>query len=93
MGGNGEGLGQPSLGGGAGIFFQPSSTARLFGGELTAVSYSAGILLMLFGGVGKATGDHTTLRGDINICIVGDPSTAKSQFLKQVLALLLVTCW
>ncbi|KAF0299152.1 Zygotic DNA replication licensing factor mcm6-A [Amphibalanus amphitrite] len=43
-----------------------------------------GILLMLFGGVGKATGDHTTLRGDINICIVGDPSTAKSQFLKQV---------
>ena len=42
---------------------------------------------MLFGGVGKATGDHTTLRGDINICVVGDPSTAKSQFLKQVRAL------
>ena len=46
----------------------------------------SGILLMLFGGVGKATGDHTTLRGDINICVVGDPSTAKSQFLKQVRA-------
>jgi len=24
------------------------------------------------------------LRGDINICIVGDPATAKSQFLKYI---------
>jgi len=43
-----------------------------------------GILLMLFGGVPKKTIEQTTLRGDINCCIVGDPSTAKSQFLKQV---------
>lgn len=43
-----------------------------------------GILLQLFGGVGKTTHEKTTLRGDINVCIVGDPSTAKSQFLKQV---------
>ncbi|KAF0987920.1 hypothetical protein HZS_5481 [Henneguya salminicola] len=43
-----------------------------------------GILLMLFGGVPKSTIEATKLRGDINICIVGDPSTAKSQFLKQV---------
>lgn len=43
-----------------------------------------GILLMLFGGVSKTTIEGTTLRGDINCCIVGDPSTAKSQFLKQV---------
>ena len=42
-----------------------------------------GILLMLFGGVHKATADsNMSLRGDINVCIVGDPSTAKSQFLK-----------
>ncbi|XP_046846761.1 DNA replication licensing factor MCM6-like [Xenia sp. Carnegie-2017] len=43
-----------------------------------------GILLMLFGGVPKTTREGTTLRGDINVCVVGDPSTAKSQFLKQV---------
>jgi MCM P-loop domain len=38
---------------------------------------------MLFGGVQKKT-EGTHLRGDLNICIVGDPSTAKSQLLKQV---------
>jgi len=43
-----------------------------------------GVLLMLFGGVPKKTLEGTTLRGDINVCIVGDPSTAKSQILKQV---------
>ena len=43
-----------------------------------------GIMLMLFGGVPKRTLEGTSLRGDINICIVGDPSTAKSHFLTQV---------
>ena len=43
-----------------------------------------GILLMLFGGVQKETADGIKLRGDINVIIVGDPSTAKSQFLKYV---------
>ncbi|KAJ4450240.1 MCM DNA helicase complex subunit mcm6 [Periplaneta americana] len=43
-----------------------------------------GIVLMLFGGVPKKTMEGTTLRGDVNCCIVGDPSTAKSQLLKQV---------
>lgn len=41
-----------------------------------------GILLMLLGGVHKRTIEGMKLRGDINVCIVGDPSTAKSQFLK-----------
>ena len=41
-----------------------------------------GVLLMLFGGVPKITTERTHLRGDINVCIVGDPSTAKSQILK-----------
>lgn len=43
-----------------------------------------GILLQLLGGVHKKTIDGINLRGDINICIVGDPSTSKSQFLKWV---------
>ncbi|XP_040288104.1 maternal DNA replication licensing factor mcm6 [Bufo bufo] len=43
-----------------------------------------GVLLMLFGGVPKKTMEGTSLRGDINVCIVGDPSTSKSQFLKHV---------
>jgi DNA replication licensing factor MCM6 len=44
-----------------------------------------GLLLMLLGGVHKTTlADGIALRGDINVCIVGDPSTAKSQFLKYV---------
>eukprot|EP01022_Parablepharisma_sp_SALTPOND_P031329 TRINITY_DN795_c0_g1_i1.p2 TRINITY_DN795_c0_g1~~TRINITY_DN795_c0_g1_i1.p2 ORF type:complete len:490 (-),score=73.42 TRINITY_DN795_c0_g1_i1:3099-4568(-) len=47
-----------------------------------------GVLLMLFGGVNKQTPEGTKLRGDINICLVGDPSTAKSQFLKYVVSFL-----
>jgi DNA replicative helicase MCM subunit Mcm2 (Cdc46/Mcm family) len=43
-----------------------------------------GLLLQLMGGVHKQTGEGMHLRGDINICIVGDPSTSKSQFLKYV---------
>ncbi|SPO03202.1 probable replication licensing factor [Cephalotrichum gorgonifer] len=43
-----------------------------------------GILLQLMSGVSKTTPEGMQLRGDINICIVGDPSTAKSQFLKYV---------
>ena len=43
-----------------------------------------GLLLMLFGGVNKETQEGIKLRGDINICLVGDPSTAKSQFLKYI---------
>ncbi|OLL25720.1 DNA replication licensing factor mcm6 [Neolecta irregularis DAH-3] len=43
-----------------------------------------GILLQLMGGLHKVTPEGINLRGDINICIVGDPSTSKSQFLKYV---------
>ncbi len=44
-----------------------------------------GLLLMLLGGVHKTTPEGTnSLRGDINVCIVGDPGMSKSQFLKYV---------
>jgi len=44
-----------------------------------------GILLMLIGGMRKATSEEAMkLRGDINVLLVGDPATGKSQFLKWV---------
>ncbi|KAL5338572.1 MCM2/3/5 family-domain-containing protein [Aspergillus crustosus] len=47
-----------------------------------------GLLLQLVGGVAKTTQKESLqLRGDINICIVGDPSTSKSQFLKYICSL------
>ena len=46
------------------------------------------VLLQLLGGVHKTTADGAALRGDINVAIVGDPSTAKSQFLKYVASFL-----
>jgi DNA replication licensing factor MCM6 len=42
------------------------------------------ILLQLLSGVHKTTETKLNIRGDLNILIVGDPSTAKSQFLKSV---------
>ncbi|TGZ85489.1 MCM-domain-containing protein [Ascodesmis nigricans] len=47
-----------------------------------------GLLLQLMGGVHKKTPEGMALRGDINICIVGDPSTSKSQFLKYICSFL-----
>ena len=57
-----------------------SIAPSVFGSE----EIKKGLLLMLFGGVHKTTQEGMKLRGDLNVCIVGDPSTAKSQFLKWV---------
>eukprot|EP00834_Sanchytrium_tribonematis_P001244 NODE_29_length_37665_cov_1.081563.p5 type:complete len:526 gc:universal NODE_29_length_37665_cov_1.081563:20660-19083(-) len=43
-----------------------------------------GILLQLISGVHKQTPEQINLRGDVNILLVGDPGTAKSQLLKWV---------
>ena len=45
-----------------------------------------GLLLQLFGGVGKdfTSSGQGKFRGDINVLLVGDPSTAKSQLLQYV---------
>jgi DNA replication licensing factor MCM5 len=42
------------------------------------------IALLLFGGSSKKLPDGMKLRGEINILLLGDPSTAKSQMLKFV---------
>jgi DNA replication licensing factor MCM7 len=42
------------------------------------------LLLLLVGGVTKITGDGMKIRGDINICLMGDPGVAKSQLLKYI---------
>ena len=42
------------------------------------------LLLLLVGGVTKVTADGMKIRGDINICLMGDPGVAKSQLLKFI---------
>jgi DNA replication licensing factor MCM2 len=42
------------------------------------------IALSLFGGVPKDINRKHRIRGDINVLLLGDPGTAKSQFLKYV---------
>ncbi|KAK8878659.1 Mcm2-7 hexameric complex component [Tritrichomonas musculus] len=42
------------------------------------------ILLQLVSGLTKTFSDNVKIRGDINICLMGDPGVAKSQLLKWV---------
>eukprot|EP00310_Coccolithus_braarudii_P013273 CAMPEP_0183353098 /NCGR_PEP_ID=MMETSP0164_2-20130417/32739_1 /TAXON_ID=221442 /ORGANISM="Coccolithus pelagicus ssp braarudi, Strain PLY182g" /LENGTH=732 /DNA_ID=CAMNT_0025525717 /DNA_START=72 /DNA_END=2270 /DNA_ORIENTATION=- len=42
------------------------------------------LLLLMVGGATRQMGDGMRIRGDINVCLMGDPGVAKSQLLKQV---------
>ncbi|KAL9937228.1 hypothetical protein V8E36_003637 [Tilletia maclaganii] len=42
------------------------------------------LLLLLVGGVTKVMGDGMKIRGDLNVCLMGDPGVAKSQLLKYI---------
>ncbi|KAL2212572.1 MCM-domain-containing protein [Sarocladium strictum] len=48
------------------------------------VDVKKALLLLLIGGVTKEVGDGMKIRGDINICLMGDPGVAKSQLLKYI---------
>jgi DNA replication licensing factor MCM7 len=42
------------------------------------------LLLQMVGGVTRTFPDGMRLRGDIHLCLMGDPGVAKSQLLKHV---------
>ena len=42
------------------------------------------LLLQLVGGESRQQGDGMKTRGDINVCLMGDPGVAKSQLLKKI---------
>lgn len=46
-----------------------------------------GLLMQLLGGSEKVFDEAMRLRGDINILLVGDPSTGKSQFLRRIMTI------
>jgi replicative DNA helicase Mcm len=55
-----------------------SFAPHIYGHEVIKES----ILLLIVGSLTKKLGDGTTRRGDMNIFLVGDPGTAKSEMLK-----------
>jgi len=59
---------------------QSSISPAIWGNEDIKLAIAA----LLFGGSRKSLGGNMKLRGDINVLLLGDPSVAKSQFLKFV---------
>ena len=48
------------------------------------VDVKKALLLLMVGGVTRTLPDGMKIRGDINICLMGDPGVAKSQLLKYI---------
>lgn len=64
-----------------------TSSTRLDKAKLTHYYFTdikKAITCLLFGGSKKILPDGMRLRGDINVLLLGDPGTAKSQLLKFV---------
>lgn len=59
-----------------------SIAPNIFGHETIKLA----LLLQMFGGVSKTTEEGSHLRGDPHILLIGDPGTAKTQFLRYVSA-------
>lgn len=55
-----------------------------YGTHHSSVDIKKAITCLLFGGSKKVLPDGMRLRGDINVLLLGDPGTAKSQLLKFV---------
>lgn len=51
------------------------------------VDVKRALLLLLCGGVTRTLPDGVKIRGDIHICLMGDPGVAKSQLLKQIVSI------
>lgn len=60
--------------------FANSIAPSIFGNE----DIKKALCCLLFGGTRRILWDGMKLRGDINVLLLGDPGTAKSQFLKFV---------
>ena len=62
-----------------------SQLARSLAPEIYGhVDVKKALLLQLVGGVTRQMQDGMRIRGDINICLMGDPGVAKSQLLKHI---------
>lgn len=71
----------PSIYGSDGAFPISSTTYPLL---TVSLDIKKAVACLLFGGSKKILPDGMRLRGDINVLLLGDPGTAKSQLLKFV---------
>ena len=60
---------------------QPPASQNLYA---FSIDIKKAVACLLFGGSKKILPDGMRLRGDINVLLLGDPGTAKSQLLKFV---------